>query len=88
MAHHRSAKKRARQAVKRRDRKRPQQTRVRRAVKAARGAVEEGDPELAMAAVRAAERQLRRAASKGVIPKSRASRLVSRLARSANPLSR
>lgn len=82
MATHASAKKRARQALKRRERNRRVRSRLRSAVKEARGAVASGDAERTQDALRAAEALLRRAASRGVIPKKRASRCVSRMARS------
>ncbi len=84
MANHKSARKRARQSVKRRARNRHVKTTVRSALKTARGSVAAGDGEQAPGAVRRAESLLRRAASKGVIPRKRASRLVSRLHRAAN----
>ena len=84
MANHKSAKKRARQALKRRARNRHVRTGVRTAVKNARGAVASGDADSADAALRRAEGTLRRAASKGVIPAKRASRQVSRLAKARN----
>ncbi len=84
MATHKSARKRARQAIKRRDRNRQQRSRVKSAVKGSRAAIAEGDGEAASLAVRRAESVLRRAASKGAIPKKRASRQISRLARSAH----
>jgi small subunit ribosomal protein S20 len=83
LANHKSARKRARQSVKRRDRNRHVRSGVRSAVKRARAAVSAGDAEQVPGALRGAESALRRAASKGVIPRKRASRLVSRLARSA-----
>ena len=85
MANHKSARKRARQTAKRRARNRHVRTGVRSALKVAREAVATGDAEKTPAALREAESKLRRASSKGVIPRKRASRLVSRLARSANP---
>jgi len=57
---------------------------VRPGVTAARTAADGSDPAEATNASRRAEGLLRRAASKGVIPKKRASRRVSRLARRAN----
>ena len=83
MANHKSAKKRARQALKRRDRNRAVKTEVRSAVKAVRTAAEAGDSAAAAAHVRVAESKLRKAASKGVIKKETASRQVSRLTRAA-----
>jgi len=82
LATHKSAQKRARQALRRRARNRQVRSRVRSAVKDARSAVASGPREDAALALRAAEGTLRRAASKGIIPKKRASRHVARLARS------
>jgi small subunit ribosomal protein S20 len=73
--------KRARQALRRRARHRQVRSRVRSAAKDAREAIASGKAE-AGELLRRAEGVLRRAASKGVIPKKRASRQVSRLARS------
>jgi small subunit ribosomal protein S20 len=83
LASHKSAEKRARQDAKRRERNRTVRARTRTVVKGVRDDLEAGagDP---VARVREAESALRRAASKGVIPKRRASRLVSRLAKRAN----
>jgi small subunit ribosomal protein S20 len=86
VADHKSAHKRARQALRRRSRNRHQQTRVRSAVKRVRAALAEGDSEATAGALRNAESLLRRAASKGVIPWKRASRQVSRLAKASNQL--
>jgi small subunit ribosomal protein S20 len=83
LATHKSAQKRARQALRRRARNRQVRSRVRSAVKAVRDAVESGKREGVVESLRSAEGLLRRAASKGVIPKKRASRQVSRLARAA-----
>ena len=84
MASHKSARKRARQALRRRARNRHQQSRVRTAVKRAREAIAEGNAESASGALRTVESLLRRAASKGALPRKRASRQVSRLAKAAN----
>ena len=86
MANHKSAEKRARQAVVRRARNRAVKSEVRSRVKAVRVAVAAGDREGASAGLRDAERSLRKAASKGVIPKTTAGRSVSRLARAVNAL--
>jgi len=80
VATHKSAVKRARQALRRRDRNRQVRSRLRSAVKAVREAVATGNREEAALSLRRAEGILRRAASKGVIPKQRASRQVARLA--------
>ncbi len=86
MANHKSAKKRARQTLKRTERNRHTRSQVKTAVKSARSALAEGDAKETATALKAAEGVLRRAASKGAIPKKRASRSVSRLAKSQNRL--
>jgi len=86
LANHKSAKKRARQTLKRTERNRHTRSRVKSAVKSARTALTAGDTGETTAAIKVAESVLRRAASKGVIPKKRASRHVSRLAKSQNRL--
>jgi small subunit ribosomal protein S20 len=80
VARHRSAEKRARQDAKRRERNRTVRSRTRTLVKTLRVELERGGADLD-AHLRAAEGALRRAATQGIIPKRRASRLVSRLAR-------
>ena len=84
LAQHKSARKRARQAIKRRAHNRGIRSSVKTGVKSAHTAIESGDGEATTAAVRSAEGLLRRAASKGVIPKKRARRQVSRLAKRAH----
>ena len=83
MARHKSAQKRARQDVKRRERNRTIRSRTRGVVKALRSEFEAGAAGVTEK-LREAESALRRAATKGVIPKRRASRQVSRLAKAAN----
>ena len=80
MANHKSAKKRARQTPVRQERNKGIRSRLRKAIKAARTAADGGADD-APAKLRAAESELRRAASKGIIPARRASRLVSRLSK-------
>ncbi len=84
MANHKSAKKRARQALKRRDRNREVKSAMRTAIKSVRTSVEAGDAAKSTTDLRLAERLLRKAAGKGVIPKRRASRQISRLAKQQN----
>jgi len=86
VANHKSATKRARQTLKRAKRNQHTRSRVKSAVKSARAALAAGDTTEAAEAVKTAEKVLRCAASKGVIPKKRASRHVSRLAKSRNRL--
>ena len=84
MANHKSAKKRARQTIVRNARNRHERSRVRTAVKRLRSTLSEGDAEAAASALRSAESLIRRAASKGILPKQRASRTISRLSKATN----
>lgn len=84
MATHKSAKKRARQSLKRRARNRSVKTQVKSVVKALETHLAQGDGAGARAALPRVEGELRKAASKGVIPAQRASRRVSRLTRRIN----
>lgn len=86
MANHKSAQKRIRQNEKRRMRNKTVRTAMRTVVKSCRTALTGSDAEEAQQKFRAAERSLRRAASKGIIPKARADRTVSRLAKRLNTL--
>ena len=81
MAQHKSAKKRARQSLARRTRNRTVRSRLKTAVKYARAALAGDDGAAASEALRKAEREIRKAASRGVLSKKQASRRVSRLAR-------
>jgi small subunit ribosomal protein S20 len=87
VANHKSALKRIRQNVKRAARNRHIRTGTRTIVKSFRTAVESGDEADAREKFVAAEKSIRRAATKGVIPKARADRNVSRLAKSLNAMS-
>jgi small subunit ribosomal protein S20 len=87
LAQHKSAKKRARQNLQRRARNRQIRSRLKTAVKDARTALAGTDGAAARTAVHSAEREIRKAASKGVLSKKQASRRVSRLARRAHALS-
>jgi small subunit ribosomal protein S20 len=80
MANHASAEKRNRQRIRRTDRNRAAKSAFRTELKKARAAVE-AKPADAAAAVRLAVSTADKAASKGVIPKKRAARIKSRLAR-------
>ena len=80
MANTASAKKRNRQAQKRRARNVAVRTGVKGAVKKVREAIEKGDAAGAKAALKAAEKALDGAASKGVLHRNTASRRISRLA--------
>ena len=84
MASHKSAKKRARQALKRRERNRGARGEMRTAVKKVRTAIDADDAEGAAGALRRAESLLRRASSKGLIHWKTASRRISRLTKATN----
>jgi small subunit ribosomal protein S20 len=79
LANLQSAKKRIRQNAKRRMRNRVYRTRARTFVKHARVAIESGETEAAIEAVRKAVSELDRASSKGVIHRKNAARRKSRL---------
>ena len=87
MAQHASAKKRARQALVRRARNRKVRSALRTSIKNVRGALSTGDQAAAATALREAESQIRKAASKGVLSKKQASRSVARLARAVGAAS-
>jgi small subunit ribosomal protein S20 len=83
LANTRSAEKRNRQSEKRRTRNVKVRTGLKSAVKKAREAIGQVDPNAAREAVATALRTLDKAASKGIIHKNAASRRISRLARAA-----
>ena len=87
MANHKSALKRIRQSERRRKRNQHIRTQMRTMVKYCRDAFESGDQAKAADAFKIAEREIRRAVTKGVIPKQRADRSISRLAKRLNAVS-
>ncbi len=87
MANHKSAIKRHRQSLKRRDRNRHITSGMRTLIKRFREAVASKDAAAAATSYTDAERAIRRAASKGVIPKRRADRSIGRLAKNLNQVS-
>jgi small subunit ribosomal protein S20 len=87
LANHKSAQKRIRQSEKRRVRNKSVRSAMRTVVKNARVALDGDDGAVAKEKLRDAEASLRRAASKGIIPKKRASRAVSRMAKRLNAIS-
>ena len=84
LAHHKSALKRIRQNDRRRQRNQHVKSTARGRVRKVREAAAAGNPKDAQEALTTAVGKLNRAASKGVIPKKRASRLVSRLTKLVN----
>ena len=87
MANHKSALKRIRQSESRRKRNQHIRTQMRTMVKRCRDAFDSGDETRSTDAFKVAEREIRRAVSKGVIPKQRADRSISRLATRLNAVS-
>lgn len=86
MANHKSAEKRIRQTRKRTARNRYVRSTMRTTIKQVRMAVEAGEKETAEKALVAAVREIDKAATKGVIHRSQASRRVSRLTLLVNKL--
>jgi len=86
LANHKSALKRHRQSLKRRDRNRAARTQIKNMVKAVRQAVEKKDKEQAAAALRDAVATLDKAASKKVVHWRNASRRIGRLQQAVNKL--
>jgi len=86
VANHKSAEKRARQSKVRAERNQGIKSRARTLIKNVRTAVASGESENTEATLKTAEGALRKAASKGVFPKQRVSRQVSRLAKQRNKL--
>ena len=80
MANTDSARKRIRQTKTRTERNRARKSRVRTFVKEVETAIASGDKTAATAALRAAQPELQRAATKGVVHDNTVSRKISRLA--------
>jgi small subunit ribosomal protein S20 len=79
MANIASAQKRIRQTVKRTARNKARKSRVHGAIRKVEEAVAAGNKDLALAALRAAQPELQRAAGKGVMKANTVSRKISRL---------
>ena len=86
MAHHKSAKKRIKQTIKKTERNRYYRTRMKNIVRAVREAAEAGDKEKALEAFKIANKQLHHYVSKGFLKKQTASRKVSRLHKLVNSI--
>ena len=79
MAHHKSAKKRIRRNARAADRNRSRTSRIRTFVKKVETAIGGGDKAAAESAFRAAQPELHRGVSKGVLRRNTAARKISRL---------
>ena len=86
MANIKSAEKAARKAVKAQARNSARKSRVRTHVRAVEEALAKGDKTAAVAALKAAEPEIVRGATKGVMHANTASRKVSRLTKRVNKL--
>jgi len=86
LANHKSALKRIRQNEIRRTRNKSVKTRTRNIVKSVRAAVSENDSAKAAQELNAAQSIIAKAAKKGVLHKSTASRKISRLSKLVNTL--
>jgi small subunit ribosomal protein S20 len=84
LANHKSAIKRHRQSEKRQERNRHTRNGMRTLIKRFRVAAESGDAAAAQESFGLAERAIRRAATKGLIPQRRADRTIGRLAKRRN----
>ncbi|MBM3646257.1 MAG: 30S ribosomal protein S20 [Alphaproteobacteria bacterium] len=80
MANHKSAEKRARQTKRRTAVNTTRRSRVRGSIKKVEEAIKAGDKQAAAAALRAAQPEIQRGATKRVVTKNAAARRVSRLA--------
>ena len=86
MANTKSAKKAARQTVRKTEVNKSRRSRTRTAIKKVEEAIATGNAEVAIAALRGAEPEMMRAARAGVMHKNTASRKVSRLTRAIKAL--
>ena len=86
MANHASAKKRIRQTERRTAVNRSRVSRIRTFTKEVELAIEAGDKEAALAALKAAQPELQRGVSKGVMHKNTVARKLSRLSGRINAL--
>lgn len=87
MANTKSAKKAARQALRRTEVNKSRRSRMRTSVRSVEDAIAKGVQAAALAAMKQAEPELVRAAQKGVVHKNTAARKVSRLIRRIKALS-
>jgi small subunit ribosomal protein S20 len=79
MANTASARKRIRQNERRAERNTARRSRMRTAIKKVEAAIAGGDKDTALAALRAAQPELQRASTKGVVHKNTIARKISRL---------
>lgn len=86
MAQHKSAKKRIRQTVRRTEVNRARMSRVRTFIRTVENAIASGDKDAAEVALRAAQPEIMRGVTKGVLHRNTAARRISRLAARVNAI--
>ncbi len=86
MAQHKSAKKRIRQTERRTEVNRARMSRVRTFIRTVEDAIAGGDKNAAEAALRAAQPEIMRGVTKGVLHRNTAARRISRLAARVNAI--
>ncbi|MCH7932238.1 MAG: 30S ribosomal protein S20 [Proteobacteria bacterium] len=86
MAQHKSAKKRIRQTERRTEVNRARMSRVRTFIRTVEDAIAGGDKDAAEAALRAAQPEIMRGVTKGVLHRNTAARRISRLAARVNAI--
>ncbi len=86
MAQHKSAKKRIRQTERRTEVNRARMSRVRTFIRTVEDAIASGDKDAAEAALRAAQPEIMRGVTKGVLHRNTAARRISRLAARVNAI--
>lgn len=87
MANSPGAKKRVRQAARRTEINKSRRTRMRTFIRKVEEAIGSGDAEAAAAALKAAQPEIMRSVTKGILHKNTAARKISRLAARVNALS-
>ena len=86
MANHKSAEKRNRQNIVRRDRNRANRTRIKKIVKQVNEAIEKSSADEAQVALKAAAKVIDKVAGKGTIHRRNAARKISRLTKKVNAI--
>ncbi len=86
MAQHKSAKKRIRQTERRTEVNRARMSRVRTFIRTVEDAIASGDKDAAEAALRAAQPEIMRGVTKGMLHRNTAARRISRLAARVNAI--
>jgi small subunit ribosomal protein S20 len=86
LANHKSALKRARQSESKKIRNMGYKTRTKNVIKEVRAAISDNSKEQAEEGIKRAASIIQKTASKGAIPKKRAARKISRLARQVNQI--